>query len=98
VSFTAEKSIFLLQLLELMRNGGVVLIICGQTHTLLYDSPDGVMLQVKQILCVLGQRSHAGAEVRALEDRYVLKVLLPHGIFQILNQEKCDWHRGGRGR
>jgi hypothetical protein len=30
---TAEKSILLFQLLKLVRNGGVVLIACGQTHT-----------------------------------------------------------------
>jgi hypothetical protein len=30
---TVEKSILLFQLLKLVRNGGVVLIVCGQTHT-----------------------------------------------------------------
>jgi hypothetical protein len=93
----AEKSILLLQLLELVRDGSIVLIVCGQTHTLLHESSCGVMLQVEQVLRILGHRSHAGAEVRALEVRYGLKTLLPHRIFLILNQEKCDRHHCGSG-
>jgi hypothetical protein len=94
---TAEESILLLHLLELMRNGGVVLIVCSQTHMRLHDRLGGVMLQVEQVLCVLGHRSHASAEVRALEIRHSLKVLLPHGIFLILNREKHNRHHGGSG-
>jgi hypothetical protein len=52
---------------------------------LLHDSPGGDMLQVEQVLCVLGHRSHAGAEVRALKVSHGLKALLPHGIFLIPN-------------
>jgi hypothetical protein len=89
---TVEKSILLLELLKLMRNGGVVLIVWGQTHTLLHDSPGSVILQVEQVLWILGHRSHASTEVRALEVRYGLKALLPHGIFLIPNQEKRDRH------
>jgi hypothetical protein len=77
---TVEKNVLLLQLLKLRRNGGGVLIVCGQTHTLLHDSPSGVMLQVEQVLCILGHRSHADAKVRALEVRHGLKALLPHGF------------------
>jgi hypothetical protein len=76
-------------------HGSVVIIICGQLHTLLHDSPGGVMLQVEQVLCVLGHHRHANTEVRALKVRHGLKTLLPHGIFLILNQKKCDQHRGG---
>jgi hypothetical protein len=94
---TVEKSILLLQLLELVRNGGVVLIVYGQMHTLLYHSPGGVMLQVEQVLCILGHRCHVDAEVRVLEVRYDLKVLLPHRIFLIPNQEKRNRHHGRRG-
>jgi hypothetical protein len=94
---TVEESILLLHLLELVRNGGVVLIVCSQTHARLHDSLGGVMLLVEQVLRVLGHRSHAGAEVRALEIRHSLKALLPHGIFLILNQEKHNRHHGGSG-
>jgi hypothetical protein len=94
---TTEKSILLLQLLKLTRNGIVVLIVCGQMHTLLHDSPGGVMLQVEQVLRILGHRNHVGAEVRALEVRHGLKALLPHGVFLILNREKRDRHRCGSG-
>jgi hypothetical protein len=41
---TAEKGILLLKLVELVRNGGVVFIVCGQMHTLLHDSAGSVML------------------------------------------------------
>jgi hypothetical protein len=90
-----EKSILLLHLLELVRNSVVVLIICGQTHTLLHDNPGNVMLQVEQVLRILGHHSHAGAKLMALEVRHGLKALLPHGIFMIPNQEKHDQHYGG---
>jgi hypothetical protein len=55
------------------------------------------MLQDELVMCILGHRSHAGAEVRALEVGHDLKSLLPHGIFLILNWEKHDGHRGGSG-
>jgi hypothetical protein len=67
-------------------------------HTLLHDGSGGVMLQVEQVLCVLGHRSHVGIKVRALEVEHGLMALLPHGIFLILYQEKRDWHRCGCGK
>jgi hypothetical protein len=42
-----EKGILLLQLFKLVRNGGVVLIVCDQTHSLLQDGSGGVMLHVE---------------------------------------------------
>jgi hypothetical protein len=66
--------------------------------TLLHDSYGGVVLQVEQVLRILGHRSHANIEVRALEVRHSLKALLPHGIFLILNQEKRDRHRFSSGK
>jgi hypothetical protein len=59
------------------------------------DSPDGVMLQVEQVLHKLGRRSDAAAEVGTLEVRHGLKALLPHGVFLIPNREKRDRHRDG---
>jgi hypothetical protein len=55
------------------------------------------VLQVEQVLHILGHRSHAAIEVRAVEVRHVLQVLLPHGIFLIPNGEKRDGHHGGSG-
>jgi hypothetical protein len=66
-------------------------------HMLLHDSTSGVMLQVEQVLHILGHRSHAGTEVRALEVRYGLKTLLPHRTFLILNREKRDHYHSGSG-
>jgi hypothetical protein len=84
---TIEKSILLLQLLELARNAGVVLIVCGQMHTLLYDNPDGVMLQVEQVLHVQDHRSHANAKVRVLKVRHSPKALL------LTQRGECDVSR-----
>jgi hypothetical protein len=64
---------------------------------LLHDGSGGVVLQVEQVLHVLGHQSHAAIEVRALEFRHGRQVLLPHGIFLIPNQEKRDGHRCGSG-
>jgi hypothetical protein len=74
-----------------------VLIVGSQMLTLLHDSPGSVMLQVEQVLHILDHCSHASAEVRALEVGHDLKVLLPHGIFLIPNQEKLDRHHSGSG-
>jgi hypothetical protein len=60
-----------------------VLIVRGQTHTLLHEGSCGVVLQVEQ--------------VRAFEVGHGLEALLPHRIFLILNQEKCDRHHRGSG-
>jgi hypothetical protein len=56
-----------------------VLLNQGQLQTLLDDDPGDAVLQVEHVLCVFGQCSHAGMEVRALGVRHGLEVLLPHG-------------------
>jgi hypothetical protein len=56
-------------------------------HTLLHASPGGVVLQVEQVLHVLGYR---GVEVRGLEVRHDLKTLLSYGVLLIPNREKSD--------
>jgi hypothetical protein len=48
------------------------------------------VLEVEQVLHILGQRSHPGVEVRALEVGHGLKTLLPYGVLLIMNQEKGD--------
>jgi hypothetical protein len=60
-------------------------------------SPSSVMLEVEQVLCILGHHSHADAKVWALKVRHGLKALLPHRVFLISNWEKCNRHRGGSG-
>jgi hypothetical protein len=52
---------------------------------LLPGCPGGVVLEVEQVLCVLGQRSHPSMEVRALEVSHGLKALLPYGVLLFLN-------------
>jgi hypothetical protein len=71
-------------------SGGGVLLICGQMHTLLHAGPGGVVLQVEQVLRILGHRNHLDTEVGALEDRHGLKMLLSYRVLLILNQEKRD--------
>jgi hypothetical protein len=76
------------QPLELARISSGVLLICCHMHTLLYAGPGGVVLEVEQVLRVCSQRSHPGVEVRALEVRHGLKVLLPYEVLLIPNREK----------
>jgi hypothetical protein len=78
------------QPLNLSSGGGGTLLVHRQTCTLLPGCPHGVVLEVEQVLCVLGQRSHPGVEVRALDVGHSLKTLLPYGVLLILNREKRD--------
>jgi hypothetical protein len=78
------------QPLNLSCGGGGTLSIRRQIRTLLPGCPRGVVLEVEQVLRVLGQWSHPGMEVRALEVRHGLKTLLPYGVLQIPNRKKCD--------
>jgi hypothetical protein len=76
--------------LNLVCGGSGTLLVRRQTCTLLPDRPDGVVLEVKQVLDVPSEQSHPDREVRALEVRHGLKALLPYGVLLILNREKCD--------
>jgi hypothetical protein len=66
----------------------------ARVQMLLDDGPGSAGLQVKHVLRVTGQRSHAGVEVRALGVRHGLKTLLPHRILLVTNQKERDWYRG----
>jgi hypothetical protein len=68
------------QLLNLSCGGGGTLLVRHQTRTLLPGCPGGVVLEVEQVLHVLGHRGHLGVEVRALEVGHGLKTLLPYGF------------------
>jgi hypothetical protein len=76
------------QPLNLTGGGSGTLLVRRQTHTLLHACPGGVVLEVEQVLCVPGQRSHPGVEVRALEVGHGRKALLPRGVLLISNREK----------
>jgi hypothetical protein len=78
------------QALQVTRSNCGALLICYQKHTLLHADPSSVLLKVEQVLRVLGQRSCHGVVVGFLAVRYILKVLLPHGVLLIPNREKCD--------
>jgi hypothetical protein len=64
---------------------------------LLDDSPSSAGLQVKHVLHVPGQFTHAGVEVRTLGIGHGLKTLLPHRMLLVTNQQARNWHRGGVG-
>jgi hypothetical protein len=53
---------------------------------MLYAGSGGVVLQVEQVLHVLGHHSHHDAEAGALEVRHGLKMLLPYVVLLIPNQ------------
>jgi hypothetical protein len=73
------------QPLNLTAGGSGALLVCRQTRTLLHACPGSVVLNVEQVLCVPGQRSHTGLEVRALEVRHGCKALLPYRVLLIPN-------------
>jgi hypothetical protein len=78
------------QPLNLAGGGSGTLLVRRQTHTLLHACHDGIVLEVEKVLCVPGQRSHPGVELRALEVGHGRKALLPYGVFLIPNREKRD--------
>jgi hypothetical protein len=75
---------------NLSSGGGGALLVRRQMRMLLLGCPHGVVLEVEQVLCILGQRSHPGVEMRALEVGHSLTTLLPYGVLLIPNQEKRD--------
>jgi hypothetical protein len=62
-----------------------------------HDGPASVGLQVKHVMRVPGQHSHADVEVRPLGVGHDLKALLSHGILLVTDWKERDWHRGGVG-
>jgi hypothetical protein len=87
---TAEDDILMPRPLNLTGGGSGTLLVRCQTRTLLHAYPGSVVLKVEHVLHVPGQRSHPGKEVRALEVRHGLKMLLPYGVLLIPNQKKRD--------
>jgi hypothetical protein len=74
-----------------------VLLKQARVQTLLDDGPGSASMQVKHVLHVPGQRSHADVEVRALRVGHGLKTLLSHMILLVTNRKELNWHRGGVG-
>jgi hypothetical protein len=88
---TAVKDgILMPQPLNLTGGYSGTLLVRHQTCTLLHDCPSGVVLKVEQVMCVPGQQSHPGVEVRTLEVGHGLKTLLPYEVLLIPNWEKRD--------
>jgi hypothetical protein len=67
-------------------------------QTLLDDGSGSAGLQVKYVLRVPGQPSHAGVKVRALRVGHGLKTLLPHRILLVMDRKEHDWHCDGVGQ
>jgi hypothetical protein len=70
-------------------------------QTLLDDGPGGVVLQVEQVLHVLGHLSHTSVEVGggvALGVGHGHEALLPLGVLLIMIREECGRHLGGGGK
>jgi hypothetical protein len=74
-----------------------VLLKRARVQMLPHDGPAGAGLQVKQVLRIPSQCSHASVEVGPLGVGHSLKALLPHGILLVANRKERDRHRGGVG-
>jgi hypothetical protein len=74
-----------------------VLLKRARVQMLPHDDPASAGLQVKHVLRVPGQRSHASVEVGPLGVGHGLKALLPHRILLVTDWKERDWHRGGVG-
>jgi hypothetical protein len=64
---------------------------------MLHDGPASACMQVKYVLRVPGQCSHASVEVGPLRVGHGLKALLPHRILLVTDRKERDWHRGDVG-
>jgi hypothetical protein len=62
-----------------------------------HDGPVSACLQVKHVLRVPSQCSHASVEVGPLRVGHNLKALLPHRILLVMDRKERDWHRGSVG-
>jgi hypothetical protein len=74
-----------------------VLLKRARVQMLPHDGPASAGLQVKHVLRVPSQCSHASVEVGPLGVGHTLKALLPHGILLVVDRKERDWHRGGVG-
>jgi hypothetical protein len=76
---------------------GDLLLVRVQTRTLQDNDVAGVVLQVEQVLCVLGHLHPSGVELWAREVASGLKALAPLGLLLIMDQEKRDRRVDGGG-
>jgi hypothetical protein len=67
-----------------------VLLKRARVQMLSHDDPTSAGLQVKHVLRVPGQRSHADVEVRPLGVGHDLSALLPHRILLVTDQKEHD--------
>jgi hypothetical protein len=73
----AEDAVLMTHPLQCVRHEGGLLHVRVQVRTLLNDDAVGVVLEVEQVLRVLGHLCPLGAEMRTREVASVLKVLAP---------------------
>jgi hypothetical protein len=92
---TTEMVILALQLCELPRCGGVVLLTSSHAKMLLNDCRVSVVLQVEQTLGILSHRSDACVVMSTLGVGYSLNMLLLHRISLVAKQKECKWCRSG---
>jgi hypothetical protein len=78
------------QPLQLERCADSLLLIHIQTRTMLNDDAANVVLQVEQVLYVLGHMCPTGAELWAREVASGLKVPVPCGILLVPDREQSD--------
>jgi hypothetical protein len=74
-----------------------VLLKRARVQMLPHDGPASARLQVKHVLRVPGQCSHASMEVGPLGVGHDLKALLPHRILLVMDRKEHDWHHDGVG-
>jgi hypothetical protein len=74
-----------------------VLLKRARVQMLPHDGSASAGLQVKHVLRVPGQRSHADVEVGPLGVGHGLKALFPHRILLVTDRKERDWHHGGVG-
>jgi hypothetical protein len=74
-----------------------VLLKRARVQMLPHDGPASAGLQVKHVLRVPNQGSHASMEVGPLGVGHGLKALLPHRILLVADRKEHDWHHGGVG-
>jgi hypothetical protein len=77
-----------------MRRVGGMLHVCIQTHTLLDNDAARVVLQVEQVLCVLGHLRPSSIELWACEVASGLKTLAPLRLLLDVDRKEHDRHVG----
>jgi hypothetical protein len=87
-----EDAVLTTHLLQLVRCVGGLLRVCLQTHMLLDDNATGVVLEVEQVLRVVGHLRPSSTELWAGEVTSGLEVLVPLGLLLLTDRKEHDRH------